>query len=246
MDLATSGGATDDRSVEPQAPAPQCREARRGRCHPGRTRIDDDVRRNRSDEGGGVPVPAQSGVPCCRRGDHRPSRDDVPRVRPAIGPRLRDDCRECLLGRREGGGLRPRRRIRSEPCADRFGCEDRLRICIHARSESEERRGDRLRHQQGARSSRREWTQDLVLESGDRATPAAIEARLSRLEDIYANSLITEAEYRLRRETILRYLAHSEVLRSPEFASDLERTEDGIRTKAAGAGRPQRLLVSTR
>jgi hypothetical protein len=50
------------------------------------------------------------------------------------------------------------------------------------------------------------WTQDLVLESGDRATPAAVEARLSRLEDIYANSLITEAEYRQRRETILRYL----------------------------------------
>ena len=50
------------------------------------------------------------------------------------------------------------------------------------------------------------WTQELVLESGDRATPAAVEARLSRLEDIYANSLITEAEYRLRRETILRYL----------------------------------------
>ena len=40
----------------------------------------------------------------------------------------------------------------------------------------------------------------------DRATPAAVEARLLRLEDIYANSLITEAEYRLRRETILRYL----------------------------------------
>ena len=70
-----------------------------------------------------------------------------------IGPRLRDDCRECIPGRREGGSLRPRRRIRSKPCADHFGREDRLRICIHARSEPEERRGDHLRHQQGARSS---------------------------------------------------------------------------------------------
>ena len=50
------------------------------------------------------------------------------------------------------------------------------------------------------------WAQELVLESGDQATSTDVAARISRLEDIYANSLITEAEYLQRREAILRYL----------------------------------------
>ena len=50
------------------------------------------------------------------------------------------------------------------------------------------------------------WVQELELESGDKATSTDVAAILSRLEDIYANSLITEAEYRQRREVILRYL----------------------------------------
>ena len=45
-----------------------------------------------------------------------------------------------------------------------------------------------------------------LLESGDQATSTDVAAILSRLEDIYANSLISEAEYRQRREAILRYL----------------------------------------
>ena len=76
------------------------------------------------------------------------------------------------------------------------------------------------------------WTQQLVLESGDRAKPADVEARLSRLEDIYANSLITEAEYRQRREAILRYLGGPGIagVRPSPGADDGIRTRDPERT----------------
>ena len=50
------------------------------------------------------------------------------------------------------------------------------------------------------------WARELVLESGDQGTSTDVAARISRLEEIYANSLITEAEYQRRREAILRYL----------------------------------------
>jgi hypothetical protein len=50
------------------------------------------------------------------------------------------------------------------------------------------------------------WTQELIVEARNRAESNEVEERLSRLEDMYADSLITEAEYRQRREAILRYL----------------------------------------